>query len=644
MNEKATAGKQSNKPKKMTDPWQQQHELQLQQQQQWLVEFEHRTHVFYLPPTLDDGSLQDALVEGISDRTGWPVSRLILVETDVHCARVRIQSSLLGGKGGFGTLLKSLARQSGAKLTTDFGACRDLQGRRLRHVNDEIKLRRWREAQESQKNGGSSADATDVMFDTPSGLYNWHLMVPSWADVSKKSTRKIQRQFRRMQQEEEKVAKEKQERKAQRERSVLMYVQKTTATANEVKSNVMNAVKQGLQLQKNKRKREEAELETPAAVFQKDDRPNSLCTLSGEVVVEETTKVHGQEQKQPLIQIQSQSDFSTLVLFLDKEIPRDKPSETILYYEVKLITGGLAQIGWADVMSKNSGFKPNTEEGDGVGDDMGSFGYDGSRSLKFHNGKEEVYPTSQWKAGDVVACQYNVKTGAMSYSLNGMDLGVAFTFPEASKTVLFPALSCNGGEILELHVAKEDMKHFPIDGGKDVQYIPVQEFIAVNLVESSTNEDHGDGADAQENDGGKAPATDKNSEGRLDAATISEHEVGDETLTEKTSVVEEKTTGKEKEPAQKKEPVKLEALDLDKFDSVADLEVVGLDRLKDALMAIGVKCGYVHLKAHKFYFWLVKISYSPPFLCSQWFVAGKGCTIVLYKRLGTKGLPQENSR
>ena len=57
-------------------------------------------------------------------------------------------SSVRGGKGGFGTLLRGQSKQAGARTTVDFGACRDLSGRRLRHVNDEIKLRRWRELQQ----------------------------------------------------------------------------------------------------------------------------------------------------------------------------------------------------------------------------------------------------------------------------------------------------------------------------------------------------------------------------------------------------------------------------------------------------------------------------------------------------------------
>ena len=51
-----------------------------------------------------------------------------------------------GGKGGLGTLLKGAGRKMG-KGTTNFGACRDLSGRRLRHVNDEIALKEYHKEQ-----------------------------------------------------------------------------------------------------------------------------------------------------------------------------------------------------------------------------------------------------------------------------------------------------------------------------------------------------------------------------------------------------------------------------------------------------------------------------------------------------------------
>ena len=54
---------------------------------------------------------------------------------------------LRGGKGGFGAMLRAQAKKA-TKKTTDFSMCRDLSGRRLRHVNDEIILQKWREAKD----------------------------------------------------------------------------------------------------------------------------------------------------------------------------------------------------------------------------------------------------------------------------------------------------------------------------------------------------------------------------------------------------------------------------------------------------------------------------------------------------------------
>ena len=55
----------------------------------------------------------------------------------------RLAGGLAGGKGGFGAMLRALAKENRGHKTTDFGACRDLNGRRLRHVNDDIKLKKW---------------------------------------------------------------------------------------------------------------------------------------------------------------------------------------------------------------------------------------------------------------------------------------------------------------------------------------------------------------------------------------------------------------------------------------------------------------------------------------------------------------------
>jgi len=62
---------------------------------------------------------------------------------------VRVMLRVLGGKGGFGSMLRTSGK-NGVK-TTNFDACRDLNGRRLRHVNAESALREWEAQAEERK-------------------------------------------------------------------------------------------------------------------------------------------------------------------------------------------------------------------------------------------------------------------------------------------------------------------------------------------------------------------------------------------------------------------------------------------------------------------------------------------------------------
>jgi hypothetical protein len=54
-----------------------------------------------------------------------------------------IRNGLSGGKGGFGSLLRGNSGSAVARKTTNFDACRDLQGRRMRHVNNAKLLAEW---------------------------------------------------------------------------------------------------------------------------------------------------------------------------------------------------------------------------------------------------------------------------------------------------------------------------------------------------------------------------------------------------------------------------------------------------------------------------------------------------------------------
>jgi hypothetical protein len=58
---------------------------------------------------------------------------------------VLVTLSLFGGKGGFGSLLRVAAAKFGAAKITDKGAMRDMNGRRLRHVDAEAKIAAWEE-------------------------------------------------------------------------------------------------------------------------------------------------------------------------------------------------------------------------------------------------------------------------------------------------------------------------------------------------------------------------------------------------------------------------------------------------------------------------------------------------------------------
>lgn len=511
-----------------------------EQQHEWLVSFQNKTHV--LNVSSRDDLFEEEILKALSCRTGWPTTHLKVVaaQCSFPFCSVRIISSLRGGKGGFGTLLKGQSKQAGAKRTTDFGACRDLQGRRLRHVNDELKLRKWRELQRRKQQGLKGGE--EAMWKTPSGLYNWHLMVPNWASdsLSKKSTRKIQRQMerelQRFQSEEEKALLKKKQQEQEYQQSVTNYVRQTAEAAEAIA--VQDAIQQGLAAAAAKKRKATQEV-AAAEEEDEDGKKNTLVTLSGDFVVDETTKAGWQ--------LQSKSEFGTMALVLDKAPDID----TSIYFEVQVVSGGLAQVGWADLTD----FAPDTDSGDGVGDVGSSFAFDGSRCKKFHNGAEHDYGES-WKEGDVIGCKYNVSTGVISFSINGKEIGEAFVIDKARPLV--PALSCNGGEILELHVHPDQMKFRP------TECVPVFDLLTVD------------------DDTGERASRDDDKRAASVPESVPAKQEKDESNTPPPQPKKKKA-----KPA----PVVAEPLDLNQFTSQGQLEELGMDRLKGALMAEQVKCG-----------------------------------------------------
>jgi hypothetical protein len=114
-----------------------------------------RTHCLrFSTPTVSGAALLDA-VSALS-RVPAASLRLVTGRLDISPSSVLASFSdgqfpsasallrLRGGKGGFGSLLRGAASKAGQKKTSNFDACRDINGRRLRHVNAERRLEEWR--------------------------------------------------------------------------------------------------------------------------------------------------------------------------------------------------------------------------------------------------------------------------------------------------------------------------------------------------------------------------------------------------------------------------------------------------------------------------------------------------------------------
>lgn len=79
----------------------------------------------------------------------------VILQSD---STLNLSLRLPGGKGGFGSLLRGAATKAGQKKTSNFEACRDMSGRRLRHVNAERRLEEWKEEEEGRKLEKMAAD------------------------------------------------------------------------------------------------------------------------------------------------------------------------------------------------------------------------------------------------------------------------------------------------------------------------------------------------------------------------------------------------------------------------------------------------------------------------------------------------------
>lgn len=105
------------------------------------------------------------------------------------------------------------------------------------------------------------------------------------------------------------------------------------------------------------------------------------------------------------------------------------------YHEVTLDTNSQMLLGF---VTGGCNMEPNN--GQGLGSDALSWGWDGYNAQRVSGGKTESYGERQWKVGDVIGVLLDLDQRKVSYFRNGVACGVAFT--EMPKDVfLYPACS-----------------------------------------------------------------------------------------------------------------------------------------------------------------------------------------------------------
>jgi len=136
------------------------------------------------------------------------------------------------------------------------------------------------------------------------------------------------------------------------------------------------------------------------------------------------------------------------------------------YYEVTIVRAGLAQVGWAD-----TSFTGQSSNGNGCGDDLHSWGYDGLRAMKWHGSGIEW--GRKWSEGDVVGVLANLDERTVSFSINGDEsppMGVAF------QNIVFndgirPCVTLNSTASIALNFGEKPLQHLPT-GYKPVSMAP----------------------------------------------------------------------------------------------------------------------------------------------------------------------------
>lgn len=520
--------------------------------------------------------------------------------------RVALRGGLKGGKGGFGAMLKAAAKGAGAKRTTNFGACRDLSGRRLRHVNNVERLKRWSSEAEAKRRKEEGAEYKEAAGDH--GLSGWFLDVPSWAEglgkkggaARGKGKRKSTLCANWLAARRERQAPEgappwwgcprgracdfahgedelrgealKQlrdargaDKRAARDVRVARHVTYDEVDAEDMAS----AVHQGLSKAKAKKRprvADDAELGRDFLPVDLEGRrtglrwDSSLWMVSvggaGDVNVTMADSGASGGAGARFAEVDGRAEFGSARV-VGLAVTRGR-----YYYEVEILTGGLAQVGWADGL-----FVGNAGVGDGVGDHEHSWSYDGARQLSWSG--ESVDYGEKWKAGDVVGCLADSSEGSLTFYLNGKSLGAAFSgidFAEAGG--IYPAMSLERGESARVNIGNARFR-FPVpDGARPVVEARAEGAPAVEGDDDVAAGTVGGGA------GGGAPAGAASGGSDADGAAAPAAAAPPSPIAP---------------PAPRLPPTP--SIDLEKLSSEQELRELGVDALKTELAARRLKVG-----------------------------------------------------
>ncbi|CAM6031911.1 unnamed protein product [Sphagnum compactum] len=403
---------------------------------------------------------------------------LAIIGDAEDCSFVRI----LAGKGGFGAQLRSLAKQKGAKRTVDFSACRDLNGRRLRHVNNELILKNWKEATDR-------GEKFDVEQQTSTGIDLWFLNVlrtrfksvlcSDWIDARKHGNPPPQAsihwgcprgqrcEFAHGEEELRGAGKrvmgqfDEQSRRENLRNAEAAFLSPLDRAARS-DDDYSSLIAEGLQA--SKRSRREETVAAPQAVVNMDVAQTSsqlLQVLSGSSMA--------QQEPDGLLYLKGLSKFTSVIIVDDSEPSTSDVRGLRHYYEVTLLSDGLMQIGWCT--DKFSG--GNDEAGDGVGDDETGFSwaFDGMRQVIIHGGFESAFSLrldqAAWQAGDVIGCLLDIQRGnekkllRMAFAVEGRCIQAFQTNFDLCEDVFIPALSLEKDEEILVNIGKSTFRYNP---------------------------------------------------------------------------------------------------------------------------------------------------------------------------------------